>query len=56
MKKNKEHKKYINNKSSILLLKNINNLQAQIRTLVDISKQNYFSQIMEKNGKHKQNH
>ena len=55
MKKNKEHKKYINNKSSILLLKN-NNLQAQIRTLVDISKQNYFSQIMEKNGKHKQNH
>ena len=46
-KKNKEHKKYINN-SNFLLVQNINNLQAQIRTLIDISKQNYFTQISEK--------
>ena len=45
MKKNKEHKKYMNNKSNFLLLQNFNNLQAQIKTLIDISKQNYFSRI-----------
>ena len=48
MKKNKEHKKYINNKSNFLLLQNINNLQAQIRTLIDISKEKYFSRISQK--------
>ena len=42
--KNKEHKKYINNKSNYLLPQNINILQAQIKTLTDILKQNYFSQ------------
>ena len=47
MKKNKEHKKYINN-SNFLLVQNINNLQPQIRTLTDISTQNYFTQISEK--------
>ena len=36
--KNKEHKKYINNKSNFLLAQNIKNLQAQIKTLIDISK------------------
>ena len=46
--KNKEHKKYINNKSNFLLLQNINNLQAQIRTLIDISKEKYFSRISQK--------
>ena len=48
MKKNQEHKKYINNKSNFLFLQNINNLQAQIKTLIDISKPNYFSRISEK--------
>ena len=48
MKKSQEHKKYINNKSNFLFLQNINNLQAQIRTLIDISKPNYFSRISEK--------
>ena len=33
--KNEEHKKYINNKSNFLLLQNINNLQAQIKTLIE---------------------
>ena len=46
--KNKEHKKYINNKSNFLLLQNINNLQAHIKTLIDISKQKYFSRISQK--------
>ena len=36
MKKNKEHKKYISNKSNFLLLQDINNLQAQIKTIIDI--------------------
>ena len=46
---NKEHKKCnSNNKSNFLLLQNINDLQAQIKTLIDISKQNYFSRISEK--------
>ena len=36
--KNKQHKKYINNKSDFLNLQNINNLQAQIKTLIEISK------------------
>ena len=45
---NREHKKHINNKSTFLLLQNINNLQAQIKTLIDTSKQNYFSRISEK--------
>ena len=45
MKKNKEHKIYMNNKSNFLLLQNFNNLQAQIKTLIDISKQNNFSRI-----------
>ena len=48
MKKNQEHKKYINNKSNFLFLQNINNLQAQIKTLIDISKPNYFFQISAK--------
>ena len=48
MKKNKEHKKYINNKSNILLLENINNLQAHIKTFIDVRKQKYFSQISQK--------
>ena len=47
-KKKKEHKKYNTDKSNFLLLQNIDNLQAQIKTLIDISKQNYFSQITEK--------
>ena len=46
--KNKEHKKYINNRSNFLLLQNINNLQAQIKTLIDISKQSYFSRMSQK--------
>ena len=46
--KNKEHKKYINNKSNFLLLQNINNLQAHIKTLIDVSKQKYFSRISQK--------
>ena len=46
--KNKQHKKYINNKSNFLLLQNINNLQAQIRTLIDILKEKYFSRISQK--------
>ena len=46
--KDKGHKKYIHNKSNFLLLQNINNLQAQIKTLIEISKQNYFSRISEK--------
>ena len=41
--KNKEHKKYINTKSNCLLPQNINILQDQIKTLIDILKQNYFS-------------
>ena len=45
--KNEEHKKYINNKSNFLLLQKINNLQAQIKTRIDISKR-YFSRIPEK--------
>ena len=36
LKKNKEHKKYVDNKSNFLLLQNINNLHAQIKTLTDI--------------------
>ena len=44
-KKNKKHKKYINNKSNFLNLQNINNLQAQIKTFIDISKEKYFSRI-----------
>ena len=48
MKKNTEHKKYINNKPNILLLQNINNLQAQIKTLINILKQNYFSRVLQK--------
>ena len=47
-KKNKENKKYIHNKSSILLLQNTNNLQTQIKTLINISKQNYFSRMAKK--------
>ena len=47
-KKNQGHKKYINNKSNFLFLQNINNLQAQIKTLIDISKPNYFFQISAK--------
>ena len=47
IKKNEEHKKYINNKSNFLLLQN-NNLQDQIKTFANISKQNYFSGISEK--------
>ena len=39
---------HINDKSKILLLQNINNLQAQIKTLTDISKQNYFYRIFQK--------
>ena len=39
MKKNKEHKKYINNKSNFLLLQSINDLQTQIKILIDLSKQ-----------------
>ena len=46
--KNKQHEKYINNKSNFLLLQNINNLQAQIKTLIDILKQKYFSQTSQK--------
>ena len=46
--KNKEHKKYINNKSNFLLLQNINNLQAHIKTLIDVLKQKYFSRISQK--------
>ena len=46
--KNKQHEKYINNKSNFLLLQNINNLQAQIKTLIDISKQKYFFRISQK--------
>ena len=46
--KNKEHKKYINDKPNFLLLQNINNLQAQIKTLIDILKQKYFSQTSQK--------
>ena len=37
--KNKEHRKYINNKSN-LLLQNINNSQAHIKTLIDVSRLN----------------
>ena len=33
---------------TFLLLQNINNLQAQIRTLIDISKEKYFSRISQK--------
>ena len=33
--KDKGHKKYIHNKSNFLLLQNINNLQAQIKTLIE---------------------
>ena len=40
--KNKKHKKHINNKSNFLLSQNINNLQAQIKTFIDITKQYYF--------------
>ena len=39
---------HINDKSKLLLLQNINNLQAQIKTLIDISKQNYFYRILQK--------
>ena len=46
--KNKQHKKYINNKSKFVLLQNINNLQAQIKTLIDISKKKYFCRISQK--------
>ena len=46
--KNKGDKKYIINKSNFLLLQNINNLQAQMNTFIDISKQNYFFRISEK--------
>ena len=46
--KNKQHKKCISNKSNFLLLQNINNLQAQIKTLIDISKLKYFYQILQK--------
>ena len=46
--KNKEHKRYINNKSSFLLLQSISNLQTQIKTLIATSEQKYFSQISEK--------
>ena len=35
IKENKEHEKYINNKSNFLLLQSINNLQTQIKTLID---------------------
>ena len=38
IKKNKEHKQYISNKSNFLLLQNINNLQAQRKTLIVILK------------------
>ena len=48
MKKIKNIRKYSNNKSNILLLQNINNLQAQIKTLIDILKQKYFSQTSQK--------
>ena len=47
-KKKKEQKKYIVNKSNFLLLQNINNLQAQVRTFFDTAKQNYLSRISEK--------
>ena len=46
--KNKQHKKYINNKSNFLLPQNINNFQAQIKTLIDIWKQKYFPRISQK--------
>ena len=46
--KNKEHKKYINDKPNFSLLQNTNNLQAQIKTLIDILKQKYFSQTSQK--------
>ena len=38
--KNKEHKKYINNKSNFLLLQNINNLQAHIKILLTFRNRN----------------
>ena len=47
-KKKKEQKKYIVNKSNFVLLQNINNLQAQVRTFFDTAKQNYLSRISEK--------
>ena len=47
-KKKKEQKKYIVNKSNFVLLQNINNLQAQVRTFLDTAKQNYLSRISEK--------
>ena len=53
MKRNKEHKKYINNKLNILLLQNINNLQAQIKTFFVISKQKYFSRISPESPEYK---
>ena len=41
--KNKERKKSTNNKLNFLLLQSISNLQTQMKTLIDTSKQNYFS-------------
>ena len=46
--KSKKHKKSIRNKSKFLHLQNINDLQAQTKSLIDISKHNYFSRIPEK--------
>ena len=46
--KSKKHKKSISKKSKFLHLQNINDLQAQTKSLIDISKHNYFSRISEK--------
>ena len=46
--KSKKHNKSISNKSNFLYLQNINDWQAQTKTLIDISKHNYFSRISEK--------
>ena len=44
--KNKEHKKYNDNKSNFLLWQSIDNLQTQIKILIDTM--NYFSSVSEK--------
>ena len=53
--KNKEHETYINNKSNFLPLQNINNLQAQIKTIIGISKQLFLPNLA-KIGKYKYKH
>ena len=54
-KKIKNIREYINNKSNFLLPRRINNLQTQIKTLIDISKQ-IISPEFQKRWKRKHKH